>query len=412
MSYKKKVTIFLILCAIIISLIRREENNGTFSSFNRGYINWLIDTKEIKAEPPSVTLLRISNSENSIFQNWPPSPIDYAIILKNLKKHGAKLVAIEPLMAWNDAGEGLLETLRTASLKYNKGELLMGAVFQMDQSVFGSNDKFINLLNPISNITGDIRNIPEFTMIDPLPDRRLTSIGIPFGFTSIDMAERNKGNNSLKVPLLARIKERVVPSFTLKAIMMEQGIDSKNVTIHLGDTIVFDSGTEIPIDSQGTFEAFSRLRPEINKEDINILSLPIEELDKLQLKALSNRIILVGIDTEKDQVIPFRLGINISNAERIALSIATIQSNLFIESFPAFFEYLIWICIILIGLYLIRLKRSKAVARSLFIIIIYLAVSMVLFQSNNQWVSPMTPLSLLTCILITSWTLCQKTEEP
>ena len=122
MSYKKKVTIFLILCAVIISLIRREENNGTFSDFNRGYINWLIDTKEVKAEPPSVTLLRISNSENSVFQDWPPSPIDYAIILKNLKKHGAKLVAIEPLMAWDDAGEGLLETLRTTSLKYNKGE--------------------------------------------------------------------------------------------------------------------------------------------------------------------------------------------------------------------------------------------------------------------------------------------------
>ncbi len=411
MSYKKKVTIFLILCAIIISLIRREENNGTFSDFNRGYINWLIDTKEVKAEPPSVTLLRISNSENSVFQDWPPSPIDYAIILKNLKKNGAKLVAIEPLMAWNDAGEGLLETLRTASLKYDKGELLMGAIFQMDQSVFGSDAKFINLLNPISNISGDIRNIPEFTMIDPLPDRRLTSIGIPFGFTSIDMAEKDKENNPMKVPLLARIRDRVVASFPLRAIMMEQGIDSNEVKIHLGEKIVLESGTEIPIDSQGYFEAFTGLRPEINKEDISILSLPMEELDKSQLSSLSNRIILVGIDTEKDQIIPFRLGINISNAERIALSIATIQSNLFIESLSSSFEYLIWISIILIGLYMIRLKRSKAIARSLITIIVYFAVSMVLFQSSNQWVSPMTPLSLMTCILITSWTLCQKKEE-
>ncbi len=396
---------------VIISLIRREENNGAFSNFNRGYINWLIDTKKVKAKPPSVTLLRISDSESSIFQEWPPSPIDYAIILKNLKEYKAKLVAIEPSMSWNNAGEGLLETLRTASLKYNKGELLMGAVFQMDQSVFESNDQLINLLNPISNISGDIKRIPEFTMIDPLPDRRLTSIGIPFGFTSIDMAEQDKMNNPLKVPLLARIKEAIVPSFALRAIMMEQDMNSNDVTIHLGDKIAFSNGTTIPIDSQGSFEAFTGSRPDINKEDINILSLPQEELDESQLRSLSNRIILVGIDTKTEQIIPFRFGVKISNAERIALSIATIQSNLFIKSSSSFYEYFIWVGIILLGLYLIRLKRSKAVARSLLTIIIYLAVNMVLFQSNNQWVSPMIPLSLMTCILITSWTLCSKKEE-
>lgn len=395
---------------VIISLIRREENNGAFSNFNRGYINWLIDTKKVKAKPPSVTLLRISDSESSIFQEWPPSPIDYAIILKNLKEYKAKLVAIEPSMSWNNAGEGLLETLRTASLKYNKGELLMGAVFQMDQSVFESNDKLINLLNPILNISGDIKRIPEFTMIDPLPDRRLTSIGIPFGFTSIDMAEQDKMNNPLKVPLLARIKEAIVPSFALRAIMMEQDMNSNDVTIHLGDKIAFSNGTTIPIDSQGSFEAFTGSRPDINKEDINILSLPQEELDESQLRSLSNRIILVGIDTKTEQIIPFRFGVKISNAERIALSIATIQSNLFIKSSSSFYEYFIWVSIILLGLYLIRLKRSKAVARSLLAIIIYLAVNMVLFQSNNQWVSPMTPLSLMACILITSWTLCPKME--
>jgi len=395
---------------VIISLIRREENNGAFSNFNRGYINWLIDTKKVKAKPPSVTLLRISDSESSIFQEWPPSPIDYAIILKNLKEYKTKLVAIEPSMSWNNAGEGLLETLRTASLKYNKGELLMGAVFQMDQSVFESNDQLINLLNPISNISGDIKRIPEFTMIDPLPDRRLTSIGIPFGFTSIDMAEQDKMNNPLKVPLLARIKEAIVPSFALRAIMMEQDMNSNDVTIHLGDKIAFSNGTTIPIDSQGSFEAFTGSRPDINKEDINILSLPQEELDDSQLRSLSNRIILVGIDTKTEQIIPFRFGVKISNAERIALSIATIQSNLFIKSSSSFYEYFIWVGIILLGLYLIRLKRSKAVARSLLAIIIYLAVNMVLFQSNNQWVSPMTPLSLMTCILITSWTLCPKME--
>mgnify|MGYP007011229943 FL=1 len=161
MSYKKKATIFLILCAIIISLIRHKENNGAFSNLNRGYINWLIDTKKVKAQPPSVTLLRINGPENSVFSEWPTSPIDYAIILKNLRKHETKLVAIEPSMAWNNAAEGLLETLRSASLKYNKGELLMGAVFQMDQSVVESNDKFINLLKPISNVSGEIKNIPE-----------------------------------------------------------------------------------------------------------------------------------------------------------------------------------------------------------------------------------------------------------
>ena len=202
-------------------------------------------------------------------------------------------------------------------------------------------------------------------MIDPLPDRRLTSIGIPFAFTSIDMAEQDQENNPLKVPLLARIKELVVPSFALRAIMMEQDIDSNDVKIHLGNKIVFENGTVIPIDFQGAFEAFTGSRPDINKEDISILSLPKEELDRSQLRSLSNRIILVGIDTEKEQIIPFKLGVNISNAERIALSIATIQSNLFIESFSSFSEYFIWVGIILIGLYLIRLKRSKAVARSL-----------------------------------------------
>ncbi len=96
-------------------------------TLNALYEDWLRGTSREKLNPPSITLLRIDDSDQG-FWSWPPSPLDYAQMLQRLKAYNPKVVATEPLLHWQNADTGLLEALRTACLQYNKGQILLSSI--------------------------------------------------------------------------------------------------------------------------------------------------------------------------------------------------------------------------------------------------------------------------------------------
>ena len=410
MNSRKKTILFIISCVFSLFLVEREKNEKIVIDFESSYVNWLLDTKKERKEPSSVTLLTLDDSEESVIQDWPPSPLDYAVILNNLKQYDPKLIAIEPSLEFLGQEEGLIETLRTACLAFNQQSLLLSAVCQMDRSIDPTIEKGENFFDIIDSVNGDTTNIPEFTRINSLPNQRFAAMGLPIAFTRIDLADNNNDEGIYKFPLIARIGDKIVPSFVLKAIMLDFNIKADQVIINIGDNIKLGNRKTIPIDNRGHVQIYPALQENLSIEKINLLTMPPDELDGKYKLLLGNRIIIIGNNQNSESIrnIPFRNNSRISNAEHMALAISTIQSGLFISEFSKNKEILIWSILILIGAMILKSHSLKAFSRIGLLIIIYLSFSMLLFQSNGQWASPIAPLALFIVMTIFSLVLGEK----
>ena len=410
MNSRKKTILFIVSCVFSLFLVEREKNEKIVIDFESSYVNWLLDTKKERKEPSSVTLLTLDDSEESVIQDWPPSPLDYAVILNNLKQYDPKLIAIEPSLEFLGQEEGLIETLRTACLAFNQQSLLLSAVCQMDRSIDPTIEKGENFFDIIDSVNGDTTNIPEFTRINSLPNQRFAAMGLPIAFTRIDLADNNNDEGIYKFPLIARIGDKIVPSFVLKAIMLDFNIKTDQVIINIGDNIKLGNRKIIPIDNGGHVQIYPALQEDLSIEKINLLTVPPDELDGKYKLLLGNRIILIGNNQNSESIknIPFRNNSRISNAEHMALAISTIQSGLFISEVSKNKEILIWSILILIGVMILKCHSIKAFSRIGLLIIIYLSFSMLLFQSNGQWASPIAPLALFIVMTIFSLVLSEK----
>ncbi len=410
MNSRKKTILFIVSCVFSLFLVEREKNEKIVIDFESSYVNWLLDTKKERKEPSSVTLLTLDDSEESVIQDWPPSPLDYAVILNNLKQYDPKLIAIEPSLEFLGQEEGLIETLRTACLAFNQQSLLLSAVCQMDRSIDPTIEKGENFFDIIDSVNGDTTNIPEFTRINSLPNQRFAAMGLPIAFTRIDLADNNNDEGIYKFPLIARIGDKIVPSFVLKAIMLDFNIKADQVIINIGDNIKLGNRKTIPIDNRGHVQIYPALQEDLSIEKINLLTVPPGELDGKYKLLLGNRIIIIGNNQNSESIknIPFRNNSRISNAEHMALAISTIQSGLFISEVSKNKEILIWSILILIGALILKSHSLKAFSRIGLLIIIYLSFSMLLFQSNGQWASPIAPLALFIVMTIFSLVLSEK----
>ena len=374
MNSRKKTILFIVSCIFSLFLVEREKNEKIVIDFESSYVNWLLDTKKERKEPSSVTLLTLDDSEESVIQDWPPSPLDYAVILNNLKQYDPKLIAIEPSLEFLGQEEGLIETLRTACLAFNQQSLLLSAVYQMDRSIDPTIEKGENFFDIIDSVNGDTTNIPEFTRINSLPNQRFAAMGLPIAFTRIDLADNNNDEGIYKFPLIARIGDKIVPSFVLKAIMLDFNIKADQVIINIGDNIKLGNRKTIPIDNRGHVQIYPALQEDLSIEKINLLTVPPDELDGKYKLLLGNRIIIIGNNQNSENIrnIPFRNNSRISNAEHMALAISTIQSGLFISEVSRNKEILIWSILILIGAMILKSHSLKAFSRVGLLIIIYL----------------------------------------
>ena len=134
----------------------------------------------------------------------------------------------------------------------------------MDRSIDPTIEKGENFFDIIDSVNGDTTNIPEFTRINSLPNQRFAAMGLPIAFTRIDLADNNNDEGIYKFPLIARIGDKIVPSFVLKAIMLDFNIKADQVIINIGDNIKLGNRKTIPIDNRGHVQIYPALQEDLS----------------------------------------------------------------------------------------------------------------------------------------------------
>jgi len=413
-NFVPKALVFLLLCGMGVFFLQREEDRGTFGSANRTYIDWLIGNSREKIEEPSVTLLRIDEGALEAFESEKAfGPLEFAQLLNRLDEYGPRVAAVEPVLVWEEKEEVLLNALKDTSLKFDR--LLLGSVLELNPAAPPVSEGVLSLFPPLGTVSGDTAGIPEFTGARALPELQLR-ITSSLGFTAIDLGESAAPReDSLAVPLLARHDGRVVPSFVLLAVMLENGIAPEAVEVALGKSIRLGDALTIPIDTRGYLTVFAGLRERLPSHSASILIWKPDEvvgegetgqgMRHEERRALESRVVLMGYDNEPARRIPLGKDVMISRAELFALAIATIQSGRYIRRLPVPVQYGVWAALVLAGLGILGMRRGRALGFVFLLLVVYFVAGMLVFQSARTWMPVVVPLGLIACILLAALVL-------
>jgi len=238
----------------LFSLTARSFANPPFFITGNGTHFRPHTLRTLKSSPGGIpeklpTIVSLGDDPDGFFQSSPPSPVDFAIILKNFKRLGETGPAIAIPLAWQEADmislaaldlqlDSLPSIVTTAPLSRNPIPSPMPPAFRR-ASV------------PVSGIEGDRMALPIVNHI-PIPNIVLGNKTSFAGFAFLE------SEPAVGAPhLLARWDDSVVFSFPLLTAMRHFQVPPSALKIRLGEYISFSrNGPFIPIDKHGRL-AFS-----------------------------------------------------------------------------------------------------------------------------------------------------------
>lgn len=225
-----------------------------------------LHTFKQQATTPSEPLpdIVITDDPDRVFQAFPPTPVDFAIILKNLRRLGRDSIAIGTPLAWSEtdgislmALDQQLDALRS---------VVMAAPLSRGPIASPIPSAFRRASIAVSEIHGNARHLPIVNRVS-IPDAMLGNSNSLAGFTTLESEPDGEFPY-----LLARWDDRVVFSFPLLAACADHKVLAEQVEIRLGNYILLGKeGPYIPIDEFGRLT----FRP---PSSTNSSSIPAESL--------------------------------------------------------------------------------------------------------------------------------------
>jgi hypothetical protein len=192
-------------------------------------------------------VVSIGDDPDGVFESSPPSPTDFAVVLKNLQRLGAKNAAIAAVLAWEKPEpmdlKGLELVLDDFDMVIHAAPLSRGTVRQAMPPAFRA-----AALRPTA-IQGDLAGLPIVNRV-AIPDVIFGGEGALAGFSTLDDADSGSG----KTPMLARWEEddRVVLAFPLLAVLARFDLPVDGIRVRLGEFLELGpKGPVIPIDRNG-----------------------------------------------------------------------------------------------------------------------------------------------------------------
>lgn len=200
------------------------------------------DPADLVSEP--LTDITITDDPDRVFQTSPPSPVDYAVILKNLRRLGRDSVAIGIPMSWAETDVISLVALDQQLDAFRAA--VTSAPLSRSPTPTPLPPAFRRASIPISQVKGATTGLPIVNRVS-IPDVVLGNKTSLAGFTVLESEPESE-----RPYLLARWDDRVVFSFHLLAALDHLKADPGSIEIRLGKYISLGiDGPYILIDEYG-----------------------------------------------------------------------------------------------------------------------------------------------------------------
>jgi hypothetical protein len=392
----------MILVLLAGLVLMRESRQEPLASWDDRWADFLATTSRQKQPEAPVTLVGIDDGALQEHP-WPWSPLDFSLFFQAVLPHAPAVLAVDEVLDWDRFA--LPEAQVKKLPQYEK--ILLDHIHRAPRMLLGAQLGFPDdpqVAPPwqevplLRQVKGDASTLPEFPIVESQPseDYRLAAT---VGFTNLPRT--NERHNS--VPMLFRQHGQVVPSFSLQAMIMWARLTPDEVTVALGSLIELGRKWRIPIDQRGRMRVdFATPRGSLTFDDLLFASEQAAAGTKpaADLSRLKGRVVLLSRIDSKAKKIPLAAGRNGSQGELFAAAIATMQNQSFIRRAPLWAEAGVLACVTLLGFVVPRWKRFSAVAAGFVFLVIYVMLSMAVFNRWLIWMPGILPAGTVLCFVL------------
>lgn len=434
---RQRLLTFAVFGIVLIALGEWGLRSGKFTGLDQTWLEFCIGNAGGKLSKPAVTIVRIDDGYEPLRiggdENLPNdgtlSRLDYATILAFVSKFQPRSVAFLPTPSFDEnltLNKTDIAPLKDAAMKLPK--LVVASTVSND----GDQAKETTpLAYPAVKVEGDAAALLSFTRTVRLPDAQILANGTPAPKT-VESARDLTSGGILRVPLVVRRGDQVVPSLLLAAVANHAGVALEQITVKLDDgqpRVLVGEALAIPIEADGTLivpdraglgaamKSTTRDESGAKKDIEHFTSLTIEELaytgeanDEVakrilasfqsRFDSLKDNLVLIGFDRTADRRLNTGSGETLSETTLLARAAATIQSGRYIHWWPSWARWIAVIAILVLAAVLFRLPRGKFLPAALVAVLVFLAAKVVVFSSTLAWTPPFVVLSLLALLVV------------
>lgn len=389
----------LILLGMLAGLgwfLDREQQAGRFQQADDLYLDFLVanarDRFTAVADKGSdeVVFVRMREEDRIDYSGWPPQPIDWRMILKNLAAFEPEVLVIATPLAWPEPKPDFISAVAESLIPFPSAVLgVLAEAGAGDNSPGGGAAAPLpgDAFPKISRLHGKVKNLATVHAVIAAPEEAVRS-QMELGFVSMPAMAKRNGGKAL-VPLAVRYGEIAAPSLILQALTRYSRAPYAGQRLRLGTGAGahLGKGIYIPLTASGEANVATTIPvPSVNALDLMTVDLA-EALSADDSNKLGrNKIIVIGIDNDKLEPTLDRLQVQ---ALAQILALPRIHT-------PGISErWVVGAAAALAGLSLLRVRRSHALRMGLLLIFAGLVISFVLFQSRLIWFPPTAPAALI-----------------
>lgn len=392
----------MILVLLAGLVLMRESRQEPLASWDDRWTDFLATTSRQAQPEAPITLVGIDDGALQEHP-WPWSPLDFSLFFQAVLPHGPAVLAIDEVLDWDRFA--LPEAQLRKLPQYEK--ILLDHIHRAPRMLLGAQLGFPDdpqVAPPwqevplLRQVKGDVTALPEFPLVErqPSEDYRLAAA---IGFTNLPPTQERYNS----VPLLFRHHGQVVPSFPLQAMMMWTRLTPDEVSVELGSHIDLSHKRRIPIDARGRMRVdFAAPRGALSFDDMLFATEqsaagnpPVTDLSRLK-----GRIVLLTRVDAQARKIPFAASRNGSPGELFAAAIATMQNQSFIRRAPVWAEAGVLAILALLGFFVPRWTRFATVAAAFVLLVVYVLISMAVFNRWLIWLPGLLPAGAVLCIVL------------
>ena len=208
---------------------------------------WSLQTslaKSAKKQIVSPSIIAIDDDPDGVFQNFPPSPIDVAVLLNNLHRLGEKNASIAAVFAWDEPDVIGLTALAKTIGRFES--VTMAAPLSRGTTSEPMPSAFVRASIPMSAVIGDSSLLPVVNRV-AVRGAILGRENTMAGFQSLDSQSEDE-----IAPLIARWEDRVIFAFPLVVAVQQLGLPIDGIKVHCSSSITLSpQGPILPIDAFG-----------------------------------------------------------------------------------------------------------------------------------------------------------------
>ena len=392
---------FLLVIGLAGLLLARESRQptGSLAGVDRAFLDWLaVNTKpagsSVRAaqETPPVTLVEIDDSVLETPGRWPLPALEYASFLQAVQRYDPAVVAVEPVLDWPSSAPGSEQILLDQALTVSR---LLLAVELGNEAPAGRDPANVAEVPEVGEISGRTGALGEFPALSAAPGARLGLVSAARGAVNLP---GDAAGPVRDLPLLFRLRDRVVPSFTLQALTLALRLSPREVSAVPGSHLQLGDRLRLPIDRAGRTLLDTRAFRRVNRLGLDDLSLLAANQATPEMRAAAERmrggVVVLGRTDRASRTRHLPDGQAISPAETFAWAVASLEREPPLRRASWWWDGTVLVGFAAAGWYGMHLRRLPAFALAGGLLAAYALMALACFETSRLWLPAALPVGL------------------